>query len=125
MKKRDLTPWLLLPGIMLTLSSVTLLAPHQTAAQAASPAPTVKPQALQPSAYDDGDGDELLEHWGDPKYAREEQRQMAGIAFGLLVLLGFRARRRRSQHRCEVVSLPSEADFLKQDSRARDTRKAA
>ena len=61
--KKDLTPWLLLPGIVLTLSGVTLLAPHQ-AAQAAPPTP----QTPKVFAYDDGDGDELLEHWDNPLY---------------------------------------------------------
>jgi hypothetical protein len=27
----------------------------------------------------DGDGDELLEHWGDPQYSREERIQLGGL----------------------------------------------
>ncbi len=125
--KKDLTPWLLLPGIVLTLSGVTLLAPHQ-AAQAAPPTP----QTPEVVAYDDGDGDELLEHWDNPLYSQEARWQMSGIAAGFLVL-GAAAYRRRPRRKPlgEIVPLPSEADFLKLDSdvsrdtRPRDTRKAA
>ncbi len=122
--KKEFTPWLLLPGIMLTLSGVTLLAPRQ-AALAAPPAPAQP--APKGVAYDDGDGDELLEHWGDPQFSREAQRQMAGMGAGF-VLLGTLAlsRRSRKKNRCEVVPLPSESDFLKLASRPHtDTRKAA
>ncbi len=108
--RRDFAPWLLLPSIVLTLGSVTLLAPHG-AAQAA-PAASAQPAPKTP-VYDDGDGDELLEHWDDPQYSREERRQLGGIAVGFLVLgvLNTCCRVRRSA--CEVVHLPSEADFLK------------
>ena len=116
--KKDFAPWLLLPGIVLALSSVTLLAPHQSAS-AAAPTAAAKPQAApQTVAYDDGDGDELLEHWGDPRYSREERRQMAGIAGGFLMLGVFAYRRRTlKKRRCEIVPMPTEADFLKWDSR--------
>jgi len=125
--KKDLTPWLLLPSIALALSTVTLLAPHQ-AALAAPPTP---PQAV-PQAPADDDGDELLEHWGDPHFSREAQRQMAGMAAGFL-LLGTAAavRRTRRKSRCETVSLPGEADFLKLSAQTQpatqhaETRKAA
>ena len=43
---------------------------------------------------DDGDGDELLEHWGDPKYSQEERIQMAGAAAGFAVLGGLSWRKR-------------------------------
>jgi hypothetical protein len=118
--KKDWTPWFLLPGIVLTLSSVTLLAPRQTV-QAAVPVPAAKPPAAppQPAVYDDGDGGtELLEPWGDPQYSREARRQMAGMACGFLVLGFFQVRRRtRKKSRCEVVPMPTESDFLKWDSR--------
>ena len=128
--KKDLTPWLLLPGIVLTLSSVTLLAPHQSAMAAAPPAPLNTPATPKTIAYDDGDGDELLEHWGDPQYGREERWQLAGMAGGFFLLGVFQFRRRaRKTGACEVVPLPSEADFLKLDSHQsdthRDSRKAA
>lgn len=129
-QKRDLAPWLLLPSVVLALGSVTLLAPHQ-AALAAPPAP-VQPAPSAP-AYDDGDGDELLEHWGDPKYLREERVQLGGIAVGFLVLGAINAcRRPRRTLPGEVVFLPSEDDFLSESdfpkrnpSTSADFRKAA
>ena len=76
-------PWALLPCILLTLSSTTLLArPHAARADA----PKAAPSTAAAAPYDDGDGDELLEHWGDPKYSREERVQMAGMA-GIAALL--------------------------------------
>lgn len=125
--KRDFAPWLLLPSVVLTLSAASFLAPRQTV-QAAPPAPQT---ATAPKAVlDDGDGDELLEHWGDPKYSGEERTQLAGIAVGFLVLstaaAGSRARRAR---RCDVVPLPTETEFLKRSLSAAasvtDHRKAA
>jgi len=127
--KKDLTPWLLLPSIVLALSGVSLLAPRQ-AALAAPPAPAQP--ALKEPVYDDGDGDELLEHWGDPQFSREAQRQMAGMAAGF-VLLGTAAAVRRTRRKScgETVSLPGEADFLKLSAQTQpatqhaETRKAA
>ncbi len=84
-------PWALLPCVLLTLSSVTLLAPARPT-RAAAPAPHPAAAAVP---YDDGDGDELLEHWGDPKYSREERVQMAGMAV-LLVPMLLLARRGRT-----------------------------
>ncbi len=91
--RNDRAPWLLLPAIFLTLSGVTLLAPRQ-AAQAAPPAPQAAPKLGASALDDDGDGDELLEHWGDPKYSGEERLQMAGMAGGFLLLGGLAYRRR-------------------------------
>ena len=116
--KKDIAPWLLLPCVVLALSSVTLLAPHQAALAAPLPAATsAVPQAAE------GDGDELLEHWGDPQFSREEQKQMAGMAAGFL-LLGTAAgvRRTRRLRRSETILLAGEPDTL--DTRT-DTRKAA
>lgn len=94
-------PWALLPCVVLALSSVTLLAPHH-AAQADAPKATLTAvSASHPAAkaaYDDGDGDELLEHWGDPKYSREERVQIAGIAF-LLIPVWLFSRRGRTKLR--------------------------
>jgi|GEM_PF-2300871 len=120
--KRDFAPWLLLPSVVLTLSAVSFLVPRQTAQAAPPPPQAATPKA---AAYDDGDGDELLEHWGDPKYSYEERTQLAGIAVGFLVLstvaAGTRARRIR---RCDLVPLPTEAEFLKRTPSS-DRRKAA
>ena len=93
--RKDRAPWLLLPCVLLALSTVTLLAPHR-AAQAAPLSPSTPKQAA--SAYDDGDGDELLEHWGDPKYVREQRLQEAGMAGGFVLLasLGYYKRGRRA-----------------------------
>ena len=122
--KRDFAPWLLLPFVVLTLSSVTLLAPHE-AAQAAPPV-TPQPAPAAP-AYDDGDGDELLEHWGDPQYSREERRQLGGIAAGFFVLAGATAlRRARRRSAGGSLALPGEQDFRKRGSSPEThTRKAA
>ena len=126
--KRDFAPWLLLPSVVLALSAVSVLAPRQ-AAHAAPPAP--QDAAAGPkAAFDDGDGDELLEHWGDPKYSGEARTQLAGIAVGFLALstvaAGTRARRIR---RSDVVPRPPEAEFLKRSPSAAasttDHRKAA
>ncbi len=103
--RKDPAPWLLLPCALLALGSVTILAPHQ-AAQAAPPlAPAARP-FLPPGAGDDGDGDELLEHWGDPKYVREERLQMGGMAAGFLLLngLAYRGRIRRRARAAVPVS---------------------
>ena len=123
-RKCDFAPWLLLPSVVLTLSGVTLLAPHQ-AARAAPPA-SVHPAPAAP-AYDDGDGDELLEHWGDPRYSHEEQGQLGGISAGFLLLGAASAlRRARRRSACEVVPLPGESSFFKLDSQAESSaRKAA
>ena len=74
---------------ILALSGVGLLVPRQSA-QAAPPTTSAAKPA--PVMDDDGDGDELLEHWGDPKYAHEERLQMAGgaAAFALLGTMAWR-----------------------------------
>lgn len=94
-KQTDRAPWLLLPLMVLTLSGVTFLAPHHAAQAAPQTAPGTSKPAL--AEYDDGDGDELLEHWGNPKYTQEERVQLGGMAGGFL-LLGGLAFRRRQRH---------------------------
>lgn len=117
--KRDFAPWLLLPSVVLTLSAVSFLAPRH-------PAQAAPPAVPKSSVADDGDGDELLEHWGDPKYSSEERTQLAGIAMGFLVLstvaASTRVRRTRSNG---AVPLPIEAELPKRDSSATNHRKAA
>ena len=127
---KDLAPWLLLPSMMLALSSVTLLVPHQ-AALAGPPAATnlsaVSSAAPQAPAGD-GDGDELLEHWGDPQFSEEERTQMGGIAAVFLVLGAAAAvRRSRRPSRAESAVLPRESHFSPLDDSCphSDTRKAA
>jgi len=65
------------------------------------------PKPAPPALEGDGDGDELLEHWGDPKYAREERLQMAGMTGGFLILSGL-AYRRRVLRRMPAVTLTLE-----------------
>ena len=125
--KKDLTPWLLLPSVVLALGSVTLLAPHQ-AALAGPPTP---PQAVPQAPAGDGDGDELLEHWGDPQFSHEAQKQMAGMAAGFLVLGTAAAVRRKRRFKpvlVETVLVASELDSQKRvtpSASRSDTRKAA
>ena len=103
--RTERAPWLLLPAALLTLSGVTLLAPRQAALAApAQAAPKPGASALE----DDGDGDELLEHWGDPKYGGEERLQMAGMAGGFL-LIGGLACGRRVRGRARVVTRAPES----------------
>ncbi len=89
--KSDRAPWLLLPGMLLTLGGVSVLAPHPVALAAA---PAHSQPLPKPVVEGDGDGDELLEHWGDAQYAREERIQMAGAAAGFLLLGGLTWRKR-------------------------------
>ncbi len=109
---QDRASWLLLPCVLLALSGVTLLAPRHAAQAAPPPSQAAsKPPAM---AYDDGDGDELLEHWDSPKYADEERVQMVGAAAGFLLLgivvWGKRSRRPQTQARLTLrdVSEPAQ-----------------
>lgn len=104
--RKDRAPWLVLPCVLLTLGGMTLLAPRR-AAQAAPPSPQAALKPAPSAIEDDGDGDELLEHWGDPKYAREERLQMAGMAGGFLMLGGL-AYRKRARRQAPVVKLTLE-----------------
>ena len=109
--RKDRAPWLLLPCALLALSGVTLLAPRQ-AAQAAPPAPSSNSAPM--GIGDDGDGDELLEHWGDPKYAREERLQMAGMAAGFFLAGGLACRGRiRRRARAMTTTVEEVTDLRK------------
>jgi len=118
------TPWIALSCVLLTLSGVTLLAPRQAAQADSSPPPA----ATQPAAaaYDDGDGDELLEHWDNPRYATEERVQIAGTAASFLLLgvvvWGKRARRPHPQAR---LTLADVSEPIKTESTQIEQRKAA
>lgn len=102
--QKDRAAWLVLPCVLLTLGGVTLLAPRQ-AAQAAPPTSVAAGRPAPSAMDDDGDGDELLEHWGDPRYAREERLQMAGMGGGFLLLggLAYRKRHRRTSPALSLV----------------------
>lgn len=76
-------PLLLTICVSLTLSGVGVSAPRASA------------QATKAMAHDDGDGDELAEHWTEPKYAAEARRQMAGTTGVFALAAGLALRRRR------------------------------
>ena len=118
-RRKDRAPWLVLPCMLLALSGVTLLAPRR-AVQAAPNLPPAATNSAPSAIDDDGDGDELLEHWGDPKYAREERLQMTGMAAGGFLLLGGLAYRRHVR-RAQSVPLSLE-DVTEQGT---NQRKAA
>jgi len=121
-------PWILLPCVLLTLGGVTLLAPRH-AAQAAPEQAVAKPAA--PAAYDDGDGDELLEHWDSPRYGAEERVQIGGAAAGFLLLgvvvWGKRSRRTTAYAGLTLVDVsdPVKTEFLKSEQSVAEERKAA
>ena len=115
-------PWILLPCVLLTLSGVTLLAPRQSA-QADSPPAAASPKPPAAVAYDDGDGDELLEHWDNAKYSTEERVQIAGASAGFLLLgiVVWRKRTRSPQPQARLtlvdVSEPIKAEVSKPEPR--------
>jgi len=117
--RSDRAPWILLPSVLLTLSSVTVLGSHhsaEAAPQTAVPAPKPAPMA----EYDDGDGDELLEHWGDPKYSHEERVQIAGMAAGFTILgvFAFSKRARRRQQSAPRATEDMTAEDMTQRRKA-------
>ena len=127
---KNRAPWILLPCVLLALGGVTLLVPRHTV-QAASP-PTVSHSAAKPAAaYDDGDGDELLEHWDSPRYGAEERVQIGGAAVGFLflgaVVWGKRSRRDASYSGLTLVDIsgPVKTEFVKSENSRADERKAA
>jgi len=127
---KNRAPWILLPCVLLALGGVTLLVPRHTV-QAASP-PTVSHSAAKPAAaYDDGDGDELLEHWDSPRYGAEERVQIGGAATGFLLLgmvvWGKRSRRTASYAGLTLVDVsdPIKSEFLKSEQSLAKERKAA
>ncbi|MBV9848518.1 MAG: hypothetical protein JO250_02405 [Armatimonadetes bacterium] len=79
-RPKDKAPWLLTGCLALTLSGVSTLLPH-TPAQAQPPKAATAGVTTHaaPVADDDGDGDELLEHWGDARYSREQRAQIKGL----------------------------------------------
>ncbi len=109
-RRTDPALWLLPVCAVLTLSGVGLLVPRRSAS-AAPPVSKATPK-MPMAAYDDGDGDELLEHWGNVNYAREERLQMAGAAVGFAVLGGLTWRKRR-QPRSATLMLVRTSDLEK------------
>jgi hypothetical protein len=129
---KNRAPWILLPCVLMTLGGVTLLVPHHTA-QAAPPS-ALAHSAAKPTAatvYDDGDGDELLEHWDSPRYGAEERVQIGGAAVGFLflgvVVWGKRSRRTTAYAGLTLVDIsdPLQTEFLKSEQSLAEERKAA
>lgn len=117
--RKDRAPWLLLPAMLLTLSGVTLLTPRH-AAQAA-PLPVPSSSKPGPALDDDGDGDELLEHWGNPIYTQEERLQMDGMTGGFVLLIGLAYRRRHQRRACGLalsVTTVSETESISERRKA-------
>lgn len=132
-KTAEKMPRLLLPCVFLALGGVSLLsfrqpAPAHPLASLAHPLASPTPQAeVGASATDggdgDGEGDELLEHWGNPTYSREEWVQMEGAAAGFL-LLGVLAWRKRSLRPAGSVHLTL-VDVSRHSDQAAPKRKKA
>jgi len=97
--------WIIAASALLTLSGASLIVcPTARAGSATSinmPAPNHPTEASQTamSLAPDDDGDELLEHWSDPKFSNEERLQTAIIAGGLSVGAVAGAMRRRKLRR--------------------------
>ena len=127
---KNRAPWILLPCVLLALGGVTLLVPRHTV-QAASPSAVSHSAAKPAAAYDDGDGDELLEHWDSPRYGAEERVQIGGAATGFLLLgmvvWGKRSRRTASYAGLTLVDVsdPIKSEFLKSEQSLAKERKAA
>ena len=73
------------------LAGIAIFAPV-THAQTAAAAPAAAPAGMP--EYDDGDGDELAEHWTDPKDIREQKNQLAGMMLLFAVSGGIAVRRK-------------------------------
>lgn len=83
----DRSFWVVAATAMLTLASTSLLICPTAHAGGPPPSNVSVPSATPTQASRtaltlemDDDGDELLEHWGDAKYSREERLQLAGMA---------------------------------------------
>lgn len=82
--------WIIAASALLTLSGASLIVCPNARAGSLAPVnaplaphqPTEASQTAMSLAPDD-DGDELLEHWSDPKFSNEERLQIAIIAGSL------------------------------------------
>ena len=90
---KDRSPALLAVCLALTLSGALIRPPR---AQALSPKVTTAGVTSPTAAIDDdGDGDELLEHWDNAKYIGEQRMQLAGLV-AFLAGCGALSHRRRA-----------------------------
>ena len=92
--RTDKSVCIVIGSAVLTLASLSFV--FCPTAHAGGPAKSAV--AASAPADDDGDGDELLEHWNNPAYAGEERRQLAGLTL-LLTGAGITAARRRQKMR--------------------------
>ncbi len=93
--KLDKSVCAVMASAALALSSMSfILCPTVHAADSAHTPSEASKTAMSIETEGDGDGDELLEHWGDARYSREERFQLAGMTV-LLTLAGAGAARRR------------------------------
>ena len=77
-------------------------APTVTAHAVAAPSPSIGTVASTPAGAildDDGDGDELMEHWSDPRDIREQHVQLAGMFFMFLITAGVVVRQKLNLRR--------------------------
>lgn len=102
----DTSVWVVALSALLTLSSVSLIfcpTAHAGSAPGVPATPTnhtpTEASKTAMTIEDDDDGNELLEHWGDPKYSREERLQMAWMIGGLSVFGAANAVRRSRRRR--------------------------
>lgn len=91
--KLDKGFWIVFVSAALALGSFSFVFCPTAHAQTPAHAPSEASKTAMSIEVDD-DGDELLEHWGDARYSREERTQLAGIAV-LLTLAGAGAAWRR------------------------------
>ena len=102
----DKTVWIVALSSLFTLSGVSLLfcpTAHAGDATLAAPAPSdhtpTEAAKTAMTLQSDDDGDELLEHWSDPKFSREERLQTFIILGALAGAGGISAYRRHSARR--------------------------
>jgi hypothetical protein len=105
MKRFDKDVYIVTIAAALTLCGASLLTPiSQAKADApavAAPTPTAPAVTMTNSTamYDDGDGDELLEHWSDPKYIHEQRYQLGGMMLIFVLTAGVALRQKRNLRR--------------------------
>ena len=94
--------WALIVTIGIAMSSMSLLFCPTAKAHDSTPEATSLPSHTPTEAsktaltlQSDDDGDELLEHWSNPQFVKEERLQTVGIVVLLLCTGGASARRRR------------------------------
>ena|SRR3569833_2329171 len=86
-------------AVTLTIAGMSIFAPTSQAQTVAPVSTSAAPTSTTPAAeYNDGDGDELAEHWTDPKDIHEQRYQLAGMMI-LFIAAGVIAGRRKMKIR--------------------------